>query len=76
MPEIIDYKQLRAEIRENKLSLGAQSPHGRKVGQDIIFTRRNSHTITPSYDRHTFWFLAAITISFFIAQSLLILFGR
>jgi hypothetical protein len=76
MPEVIDYKQLTTRFRENRGGLRAQSPVGRKVGQDIVFTRRNSSTITSSYERHTFWFLAAVTISFFIAQSLLILFGK
>lgn len=76
MPEINDYNDQTVTFRENKGRNRAYSPLGSKVGQDIVFTKRQQSTITPSYDQHVFWFLSAITVSFFIAQSLLILFGR
>lgn len=47
-----------------------------KVGQDIYFTDKDFNTITPNYTKRTFWLLAAITISFFISQGLLVLSGR
>lgn len=76
MPEINDFKNQTVVLRENRSMTRSRFLFGQKVGQDILFTKRQQSTITPSYDRHTFWFLAGVTISFVIAQSLLILFGR
>jgi len=47
-----------------------------KVGADALFTRRQMSTITPTSSHRVIWILTAVTVSFFISQSLLLFMGN